>query len=58
MLKGIIVEQANKKKPMWRRVLGGTMFNYETQPLPDRVARCNENIAKAGMLLLVKYASG
>jgi hypothetical protein len=39
----------NAKKPVLRRIFGGTDFNYETQPQTDRVQRSRANIAKAAL---------
>jgi hypothetical protein len=30
----------DKEKPFWKRILGGTRFNYSPFPLPDRNERC------------------
>lgn len=29
-------EDLNKNKPIWKRLLGGTRFNYSPAPIPER----------------------
>ena len=33
-----------KRRPLWRRVFGGTWFNYEKAPIIERVTKCRENL--------------
>jgi hypothetical protein len=56
-LQRIIGEEADKTKPFWRRILGGARFNYENRPLPERIRKCQEDVNKAGMVLLARQLS-
>ena len=49
---------ATKRRPVWRRFLGGTTFNYEKEPLRDRILRSKENINKSAMFLLARGWAG
>ncbi len=33
-----------KQRPFWKRILGGTRFNYSTTPIPDRQKACVETL--------------
>jgi hypothetical protein len=45
-------KRARAKKPLLRRIFGGTAFNYETQPQTDRIRRCRANIAMAELAII------
>ncbi len=45
-------KNAKAKKSVFRRIFGGTAFNYETQPQIDRVQCSRENIAAATLAVI------
>jgi hypothetical protein len=47
-------EKARKERPWWRRILGGTRFNYESRPITNRVDSCKKRISVAAMIVLAK----
>jgi hypothetical protein len=47
-----IEKHARAKKPLLRRIFGGTAFNYETQPQTDRIRRYRANIAMAELAII------
>lgn len=39
-----LMDFQEKRRPLWRRVFGGTWFNYEKAPIIERVTKCRENL--------------
>jgi hypothetical protein len=50
-------KRARAKTPLLRRILGGTVFNYETQPQTGRINRCRANIAMAEQTIVDEIRS-
>jgi hypothetical protein len=51
-------EFTRRRKPAWKRIFGGTMFNYEPEPIRDRIETSKENINKCAMFLLARGWAG
>lgn len=49
-----VEQQSRKKQPLFKRIFGGTYFNYEKSPLHDRVEKCKKNVSLASMMILAK----
>ena len=54
----MIIKNNNAKKSVFRRIFGGTTFNYETQPQIDRARRSRANIATAALAVLTAELNG
>jgi hypothetical protein len=54
-LSNIIEQQSRKKRPLIKRLFGGTYFNYEQSPLHDRVEKCKKNVSLAGGMIVAKH---
>ena len=51
-LSSVIQRQARRRRPWFKRIYGGTRFNYESSPLPERIDACRTNVREAGTLIL------
>jgi hypothetical protein len=50
-------KRARAKTPLLRRILGGTAFNYETQPQTGRINRSRANIPMAELTIIDEIRS-
>jgi hypothetical protein len=52
-LRKIVKQQSQEKRPLTKRIFGGTWFNYVQSPLHDRVEKCKENVSLAAAVMML-----